>query len=79
MNIIIFRTSVNSRKELTYIRPIFNTLFGENNWSFDFDDVDKVLRIVSAIPCATAVRQILSSFGFLCEEMPYSLDEVGFL
>lgn len=75
MNIVIFKTSVQDKNDLGPIRPIMNTLFGEKNWSFAFDDVDKILRVVSAVPCVAAVRQILMDNGFLCEEMPYSLDE----
>lgn len=75
MNIVIFKTSVQDKEDLTSIRPVMNILFGEKNWSFAFEDVDKILRVVSSVPCVAAVRQILMDQGFFCEEMPYSLDE----
>lgn len=75
MNIVIFKTSVQGQNDLISIRPIMNTLFGEKNWSFAFDDIDKILRVVSSVPCAATVMHILAENGFLCEEMPYALDE----
>jgi hypothetical protein len=75
MNIVIFKTSVQGKNDLSSIKPIMNTLFGEKNWTFAFEDVDKILRVVSSVPCVAAVRQILMDNGFFCEELPYSLDE----
>lgn len=75
MNIIIFKTSVQDQTDLMSIRPVLNTLFGETNWSFALEDVDKILRVVSAVPCVAAVKQLLVDKGFICEELPYSLDE----
>ncbi|WP_316750628.1 hypothetical protein [Pedobacter gandavensis] len=77
MNIMIFKTSVQDSKDLTEIRPVMDTLFGDKNWSFAFEDVDKILRVVSSIPAVAVVKHILLNNGFFCEELPYSLDDFG--
>lgn len=75
MNIVIFKTSVQDQTDLMSIRPVMNTLFGDKNWSFALEDVDKILRVVSSVPCVAVVKQLLVDKGFFCEELPYSLDE----
>jgi hypothetical protein len=52
-----------------------DNLLGTKNWTFAFEDEDKILRVVSARSYIPAVRKILMRCGFLCEELPYSLDE----
>lgn len=73
-NIIIFKTSVQDETELGAIRPLFNNLFGEKNWSFAFEDVDKILRVVCIERATALVIKLLANHGFNCEELPYSLD-----
>ncbi|MBB2151553.1 hypothetical protein [Pedobacter gandavensis] len=75
MNIMIFKTSVQGQRDLISIRPVMDILFGEKNWTFAFEDVDKILRVVSAVPAVAVVRHILMNNGFFCEELPYSLDD----
>ncbi|QNK62983.1 hypothetical protein H7F33_00200 [Pedobacter sp. PAMC26386] len=75
MNVIIFRTSVQDVEDLDCLRPELNAFLGEKNWTFDLEDVDKILRVVSPDLCTIAVEQLLLEHGFLCIEMPYSLDE----
>ncbi|AMP97024.1 hypothetical protein AY601_0051 [Pedobacter cryoconitis] len=75
MNVIIFKTSVQDRDDLDCLRPALNAFLGEKNWTFDLEDVDKILRVVSPLKCTIKIEQLLLEQGFLCIEMPYSLDE----
>lgn len=75
MNVIIFKTSVRDRYDLTAIKNKMDNLLGAQNWSFALEDEDKILRVVSAKRCVAAVTRVLKTYGFFCEEMPYSLDE----
>ncbi|MBB6497912.1 hypothetical protein [Pedobacter cryoconitis] len=75
MNIIIFKTSVQDYEDLVCVEPALNSFLGERNWSFDLEDEDKILRVVSPELCTVAVEQLLIEYGFLCIELPYSLDE----
>ncbi len=75
MNIIIFKTSVRDVHDLSTIRRKMDNLLGTKNWSFALEDEDKILRVVSASSYIPAIRKILMKCGFICEELPYSLDE----
>ncbi|HKG05062.1 MAG TPA: hypothetical protein VKB19_01320 [Pedobacter sp.] len=63
----IFRTSLNDDQDLNSIKPIFNILFGEKNWLFAFEN--KMLRVISSVPCVEVVRHLLNERGFFCEEV----------
>jgi hypothetical protein len=75
MNVMIFKTSVQDKTELSLVRPLMNILFGEKNWTFAFDDEDKILRVVSSIPCGPVIESIFRQSGFFCKELQYSLSE----
>ncbi|ATP56810.1 hypothetical protein CPT03_10150 [Pedobacter ginsengisoli] len=75
MNIIIFKTSVRDKNDLSTIRRKMDNLLGTKNWTFALEDEDKILRVVSASSYIPAIRKILMKYGFICEELPYSLDE----
>lgn len=67
MNMLIFKTSVQSRIDLIAVKPVFNLLFGKKNWLFTFED--KLLRVASSVPCADVVAFILQENGLMCEEL----------
>lgn len=75
MYITIFKTSVQQKDQLNIIGPILDHYIGVKNWNFAFEDEDKILRVVSVLPCAIMVTRILNDGGFICQEWPYSLDE----
>jgi len=75
MNVIIFKTSVQDKDDLDFLKPGLDVFLGEKNWTFDLEDVDKILRVVSPVLCTIEIEQLLLEQGFLCIEMPYSLDE----
>ncbi|WP_146229891.1 hypothetical protein [Pedobacter nutrimenti] len=75
MYITIFKTSVVDKNALFGIGPELDAYLSVGNWSFAFEDTDKILRVVSASPCTQQVKHILENYGFFCEELPYSLDE----
>ncbi|MEJ2901229.1 hypothetical protein WAE58_02260 [Pedobacter panaciterrae] len=73
MNTISFKTSVKDKYELISIRPILDIIFGENNWSFRTEGIDRILSVVSSVPCAPMVNYILKDKGFHCEELTPAL------
>lgn len=75
MNIIIFKTSVNCLSDLEYISPILNAVLGIGNWSFALEDSEKIFRVNAKSLAAKQISKLLTDQGFLCEELPYSLDE----
>ncbi len=69
MNMAIFKTSLENKRDLVAIEPVFNILFGEKNWLFVVED--KLLRVMSSVPCVDVVRHLLNERGFFCEEVTY--------
>jgi len=67
MNTVIFKTSVKSRIEMIAVKPVFNLLFGKQNWLFSFED--KMLKVMTSVPCVDMVKAILKENGVLGEEL----------
>lgn len=67
MSTVVFKTSVQRRIDMIAVKPVFNLLFGKQNWLFSFED--KLLKVMSSVPCADMVRAILMENGVLCEEL----------
>jgi len=67
MSTVVFKTSVQRRIDMIAVKPVFNLLFGKQNWLFSFED--KLLRVITSVPCTDMVRAILMENGVLCEEL----------
>jgi len=68
MEVLVFKTSVQSPTCVHKLAPVLNTLAGFNKWNFALDDCDRILRIVSPIDAQEAI-QLLAKNGFECEEL----------
>jgi hypothetical protein len=71
--IYIYKTSVNNKTDRRFIARALNSILGETNWTIDLTDEDKVLRVQSEDDNALLIIEVLSEYGFLCEQMHYSL------
>ncbi|WP_256006213.1 MULTISPECIES: hypothetical protein [Pedobacter] len=69
MNTSIFKTSLTHKRDIKKIEPVFDMLFGEKNWLFAFED--RLLSVVSSIPCVEVVRYLLKERGYNCEEVSF--------
>jgi len=67
--IYIFRTSVNTEKDVQKLKPYLNELLQQEKWNFDLDDCDKILRIDSRNEISKAVTKLMHITGFACEEL----------
>lgn len=70
-NIYIYKTSVNNKTDRRFIARTLNSILGETNWSIDLADEDKVLRVQSKDDNAGLIIDVLTEYGFLCEQMHY--------
>lgn len=70
MDILVFKTSVQTDEHIYRVQTILNTIESVIEWSFDLDDCDNILRIVtgSNIP-AQRVEQLLNDAGISCREL----------
>jgi len=72
LTILVFSTSIQGLKEQSLVFDQLNQLLGENNWTIDLDDVDKVLRVVSTPGNQQKIINILNLYRFSCEVMGFT-------
>lgn len=71
MNILIFATSVGSKEEVSRVQPLLSSVEGIRKWTFDLEDCDKILRVVSKNIPARFIEELLQKAGFVCDELKY--------
>ena len=68
--ILVFKTSVGSKRNIRWLAPKLNQLVKTNgHWNFDLEDRDNILRVETQDLNAQAISDLLSEKGFLCEEL----------
>ena len=71
--IFIFKTNVSSRELVGKVEVVLKSISQIKQWSFDLDDCDRVLRIVSLNLEPMMIEQLLGTEGIYCEHMEYQL------
>jgi hypothetical protein len=69
MNVLVFKTSVETTEHIQYLSPTLNSVAGQGAWNFDLSDCDRILRIVSDKLTADETSQLLQRLGFACSEL----------
>lgn len=69
MEILVFKTNIRFKKQLTGIRPHLLKIPGIQQWNVDMHDKDKVLRIQSTGVAPDMVEEALRNAGYNCEEL----------
>lgn len=69
--IYVFKTSVETEKDIERLRPYLNGLLPHAKWTFDIDDCDKILRVDTPEDRPETVINVLQDTGFNCEELAY--------
>lgn len=69
MEVLVFKTSVQSLESVNRLSPLLNELVGNDRWNFALDDCDRILRIVSGRVSSQDAIQLLLGAGFDCEEL----------
>ena len=68
--VFVFKTNVISPKAVTHLTPYLNQLLSEQDWNFDLEDCDKILRIAGGSDeLAGKVKNLLHESGYTCEEL----------
>jgi len=71
MNLLIFRTDIETNTDVKAVQPFFNDIPDIRKWSVDTEDIDNVLRIEASNDLeALDVVRILRSADIYCEELP---------
>lgn len=67
--IFVFKTSVQTKKQVKQLTPDLNLLLATATWNFDLEDIDNILRIDSKENCVVAVIDLLKTNQYRCEEL----------
>lgn len=71
MNVLIFKTDINTRQKANDLKRIFDHHPDVGVWSVDMEDVDKVLRIEATDDLSeNEVIQLIRPHGISCEVLP---------
>ena len=69
MEVLVFKTSVQSYESVAGLKPYLDALAGQGKWNFALDDCDRILRIVSCSIKPEEAVVLLSNQGFSCREL----------
>jgi hypothetical protein len=69
MNILIFKTNLESSELVRRAQPLLQNMQGISRWNVDMHDCDNVLRIEAIELSPRSVEQILQKAGYYCEEL----------
>jgi hypothetical protein len=69
MEVLVFKTSVQSYESVDQLKPLLDELAGNGMWNFALDDCDRILRIVSGSVRAEEAIVLLADQGFSCREL----------
>lgn len=69
MEVLVFKTSVKYKKDVKQLSPMLDNLSAIEQWNFDLEDPDRILRIESDEDVTYRVKEALSLNGFECEEL----------
>ena len=69
MNILIFKTNLESPELVSRAQPLLQNLQGISRWNVDMHDCDNVLRIEATELSPRSVEQTLQQAGYYCQEL----------
>ncbi len=70
MQVEVFKTNVDSKKEAKMILEEIEASFPGAKVNFDLDDKDKILRIQSPSVSIEEIKNCLEGKGYYCELLP---------
>ena len=69
MQIIIFKTNITTAYQAGQVHPLLSSLPHIEQYNFDLEDCDHILRVVSNGVQPETVCELMGKAGFSCEEM----------
>lgn len=67
--VLVFKTSVKSKKAVKQISPELNRYVSQHHWNFDLQDCDNILRVEGKEEFVPIIIHALRARGFECEEL----------
>ena len=69
MEVMVFKTTVDTSLGVRQLKPLLDSMAGNNKWNFALDDCDRILRVVSPTIAPQQVIHLLANNGFQCMEL----------
>jgi len=69
MEVLVFKTSVESPQHVKVLKPWLDSVAGHGRWNFALDDCDKILRIASGKLTPQVAIRLLNEKGYECSEL----------
>ena len=69
MDVLVFKTDVSSLKQVGKVKSLLTCFPVIDNWNFDLEDCDNILRIVANGLSPRQVELLLQEAGIGCEEL----------
>ena len=71
MDVLIFATSVKKPEEVKKVKPILTAVPAIQEWNFDLEDCDNILRVEANDISPRYIEYLLQTAGFSCAELEY--------
>lgn len=71
MDVLIFATSVKKPGEVKKVKPILTAVPAIQEWNFDLEDCDNILRVEANDISPRYIESLLQTAGFSCAELEY--------
>jgi hypothetical protein len=69
MDVFVFATSVEKRRQVSRIKPLLTAVPSINDWNFDLEDCDNILRVEATAISPRFIETLLKTAGFECREL----------
>jgi hypothetical protein len=69
MEVLVFKTSVSKRTHINKVRTLLKRIDAIDEWNFDLEDCDNILRIVADDISPRRIESVLQTAGFECQEL----------
>ena len=70
VEVLVFKTSVQHTAEVEMLRHALDqVLNGSDQWNFDLEDHDRILRVESGTDARERIMELLAGLGFACDEL----------
>lgn len=71
MDVLVFATSVSEPEQVSEVRPLLTSVRAIEDWNFDLEDCDRILRVVSNGISPRYIEILMQNAGFNCMELEY--------
>ena len=69
MNVLVFKTTVQSNKDISKLQPFINDVVKDGKWNFDLEDCDKIFRVETDENLNNSLIFLFNANGYSCEEL----------